>query len=295
MRRMPGLDYSSDSESEERKSDDGPNAKKIKLEATEINDTDSPKSSKSSTTDPKPKKCCMCDKPAKYTCPACSRRTCSIACCNKHKDMFACSGKRNVTAFIGKKDFKETDFRRDIHFLEEAQREIDNTIQIAHSVLRNNARFDQNFKTKNHHQKLRVLKSALKKFNTELLLLPNTFERHKRNRSRCNKNGNIQWTIEVQNQRVYHNISADSTWQAEFKKLGIELDNESILRLKDYSSSTARRMDLFIDLDSTDKICDSLRGKSILEFPTVKIDSWAGGGAKGVEKEAEKAVKVEAE
>merc|ERR1712242_654756 len=101
MTRMPGLDYSSDSESEERKQlDQGPHAKKLKLEATEINDTDSPKSTKSlqSPEQQKPKKCVFCDNPPKYTCPACSKRTCSIACCNRHKDTFAYTGKRNVTA-----------------------------------------------------------------------------------------------------------------------------------------------------------------------------------------------------
>ena len=38
----------------------------------------------------------------------------------------------------------------------------------------------------------------------------------------------------------------------------------------------------FVDLDINSKIQESLQGKTILEFPTIKIDSWAGGVSKAV-------------
>ena len=59
--------------------------------------------------------------------------------------------------------------------------------------------------------------------------------------------------------------------------------------MKDFSSSTARRMDSFVDLDVNSKILESLKGKTILEFPTVKIDSWAGGISKTAKNDDEPA------
>ena len=84
--------------------------------------------------------------------------------------MFACSGKRNVTAFIEKKSFSELDFRRDIHFLEETQREIDLSIQAAHSVLRKNVLTEQRKSDYKKNGRLKNLRGFLKKSNIELLL-----------------------------------------------------------------------------------------------------------------------------
>ena len=57
------------------------------------------------------------------------------------------------------------------------------------------------------------------------------------------------------------------------------INEDTILRLRDFSSSQARRGEMFIDINVTDKIHETLAGKSILEFPTIKIDSWAGGNS----------------
>merc|ERR1712130_61607 len=207
--------------------------------------------------------------------------------------MFACTGKRNVTAFVQKKNFKEVDFRRDIHFLETAQREIDLNIQAAHSVLRKNVLSEHQRSDSKQNEKLKKLRYVLKKSNIELLLLPSSFERHMRNKSRCGKTGTIHWSIEVQgqniNHNIYHNICAENTWLVELKKLGLEIDENVLLKLKDFSSSTARRMNSFVDLDVNSKILDSLKGKTILEFPTVQIDSWAGGVSKPVKNDDEPA------
>ena len=53
-------------------------------------------------------------------------------------------------------------------------------------------------------------------------------------------------------------------------------------------------MDTFVDLDINDKISESLRGKTVLEFPTIKIDKWAGGAAPPSEETLEVTVKTEA-
>ncbi|PSC72977.1 box C D snoRNA 1 [Micractinium conductrix] len=58
---------------------------------------------------------------AKYTCPRCERRTCSLACVKAHKEASGCSGKRDRTGFVGRASFDERTFFSDYRFLEEVQ------------------------------------------------------------------------------------------------------------------------------------------------------------------------------
>ncbi|XP_046543395.1 box C/D snoRNA protein 1-like [Haliotis rubra] len=67
--------------------------------------------------------CQVCgDNPAKYRCPGCDQRTCSLPCVNKHKLVTGCDGKRNKTAHIAMKDFTDTHLLNDYRFLEDGCR-----------------------------------------------------------------------------------------------------------------------------------------------------------------------------
>ena len=57
---------------------------------------------------------------AKYTCPACARKSCSLACVNRHKAAHECDGKRARVGFIDVRDFTDGDVVRDYRFLEDA-------------------------------------------------------------------------------------------------------------------------------------------------------------------------------
>lgn len=53
-------------------------------------------------------KCEVCEKEeAKYKCPRCERRTCSLACVTAHKQRDSCSGKRDRTAFLSVSEFDD--------------------------------------------------------------------------------------------------------------------------------------------------------------------------------------------
>ncbi|KAI7844644.1 hypothetical protein COHA_001734 [Chlorella ohadii] len=58
---------------------------------------------------------------AKYCCPRCDRRTCSLDCVKAHKEATGCSGKRDRTAFVGRGAFDERTFLSDYRFLEEVK------------------------------------------------------------------------------------------------------------------------------------------------------------------------------
>jgi hypothetical protein len=63
--------------------------------------------------------CQECQKQsALYACPRCRRRTCSLACCQSHKDRFHCNGKRDLTAFQPLSRMTDATLQSDYHFLE---------------------------------------------------------------------------------------------------------------------------------------------------------------------------------
>ena len=48
--------------------------------------------------------CQECGSEAKYTCPGCGHRTCSLGCVKKHKAASGCSGVRDRTKLVFKED-----------------------------------------------------------------------------------------------------------------------------------------------------------------------------------------------
>ena len=70
-------------------------------------------------------KCAQCAEPAKYRCPGCNIRSCSLPCVSRHKVEEQCSGKRNVSAFCAVKEFDDGHLLADYSFLEGVGRSVD--------------------------------------------------------------------------------------------------------------------------------------------------------------------------
>lgn len=51
--------------------------------------------------------CFQCGKAAKYCCPKCSTRSCSLPCVKQHKKKEECDGVRNKAAFVSLADFTD--------------------------------------------------------------------------------------------------------------------------------------------------------------------------------------------
>lgn len=51
----------------------------------------------------------MCGCNAKYTCPCCELKTCSLECINIHKQEFQCDGKRQKVKFTHREAFQDKD------------------------------------------------------------------------------------------------------------------------------------------------------------------------------------------
>lgn len=69
-----------------------------------------------------PTTCAICASPAKYTCPRCHTRTCSLPCSTAHKQTTNCTGIRDKAAYVPLKDYGYGKLMDDYVFLEEGKR-----------------------------------------------------------------------------------------------------------------------------------------------------------------------------
>ena len=79
--------------------------------------------------------CALCGEPSRYRCPACSIRTCSLACVQLHKYQQSCSGVRETEKFRAVQQFDDAALGRDYRFLEDLDRAVDGSKR----ALRNDA------------------------------------------------------------------------------------------------------------------------------------------------------------
>ncbi|CAG9120053.1 hypothetical protein JYU34_008011 [Plutella xylostella] len=126
---------------------------------------------------------------AKYTCPRCEVKTCSLKCVVIHKKELECDGIRDRTKFVRKKDFSDTDLLSDYRLLEECAR-------FVYGVKRDEKkRFTRIDKDLPIH--LYKLKMAARKRGVALQFLAQNFTRHAVNTTRYMYKSNvIHWRVE---------------------------------------------------------------------------------------------------
>jgi hypothetical protein len=134
--------------------------------------------------------CCICGKEPKYRCPACERRTCSLRCCNAHKEQANCSGKRPRSLYAdSKSSLVENVVYRDYCFLEETARLVG---QAERERLEPNAS-----KRKKMPLRLQKFIRAATEHRVDLRIMPDTFSKRTTNTSFFNeKSKTIEWHTE---------------------------------------------------------------------------------------------------
>ncbi|TXT15884.1 hypothetical protein VHUM_00387 [Vanrija humicola] len=78
----------------------------------------------SSTAAARSNTCAMCTSEARYTCPRCSTRTCSLPCSKAHKAAASCSGVRDPAAFVPLKSYTQGTWDGDYAWLESTRRQV---------------------------------------------------------------------------------------------------------------------------------------------------------------------------
>ena len=61
----------------------------------------------------------------KYTCPKCDKKSCSLACINKHKKQDECDGKADAIVKVSKTEIDENVVRKDYEFVKDMLSESD--------------------------------------------------------------------------------------------------------------------------------------------------------------------------
>ncbi|GAB5357379.1 hypothetical protein AAMO2058_000369600 [Amorphochlora amoebiformis] len=218
---------------------------------------------------------CGKEKP-KYTCPRCERRTCSLSCSKDHKVRLKCSGKRDRTKFVSMSKFSDRTMNSDYHFLEEMGEFVncsrrDTRMEKRNTMLRGRKR----------------LKSQATKLGIELKLMPSGMLRQSLNRSQASKNS-IKWTIELDFadaglKILRHRVSDAQTWIVFIESVFAEAEYAHKLKIRSYFENVlnltllvrnerlpANRRE-FYKISPEDSISESLRGKLLVEFPSIIV------------------------
>ncbi|WWC66548.1 uncharacterized protein I206_100451 [Kwoniella pini CBS 10737] len=151
-------------------------------------------------------KCTICSIPPKYTCPRCSKRTCSLECSKKHKIKDECNGIRDPTAFVPLNQYSQGAWSDDYKWLEEGRRKVTNwgedvkidEIQKSKSNPNlNNQKLIKN-KIRPAIKKAWKLKLELNKLGCDVDFLPSGMEKKKLNQSNWNaKSHQVYITLHI--------------------------------------------------------------------------------------------------
>ncbi|XP_077986306.1 box C/D snoRNA protein 1-like [Glandiceps talaboti] len=218
---------------------------------------------------------------AKYRCPRCAVRTCSLPCVKVHKNDSSCNGIRDKTAYVAMKEFSEGNLLNDYRFLEEVDRKADN---VARHIRRKHRHGLP------HH--LKYLMRMARQRGVTLRVLPYVFTKRKENSTMfSSRDQEVLWHIEwifVQSGVKYFDrrVSEKMVLRNALKKYIDAEKSDPVIkqRLKKYVSAGFENVQLFmkverrsaksvryekLNLDQTIK--ENLSSKYIIEYPTLYV------------------------
>ncbi|KAI5960885.1 BCD1 [Candida theae] len=243
---------------------------------------------------------------AKYTCPACNTKTCSLTCYKTHKDRDSCTGKVDTTKFIQKSELTDnpTHLNRDYNYLLNVDRSIhlskEDIKQKARNILKRSKqesrpdrkRFRSN-EAENDKRRLRVSQIftqnptvVVKRDNTMIIQVAPGMQRALSNKTGYDKKSNaFTWTVEW--------ILLDQTGSAEiFKFLSYRLNESLSLNkavplnvLKNHGLTEVDSLTFYlrnvtntppnsvIELDNEQSISSVLKDKIVIEYPTIYVSA----------------------
>ncbi|XP_050420645.1 box C/D snoRNA protein 1 [Adelges cooleyi] len=218
--------------------------------------------------------CEVCDNdPAKYCCPRCELKTCSLVCVNIHKRELECDGKKYKTSFKRLDKFTDNDMSQDYRLMNEFIEAVGE------------------FKTKtqrlsNFSPGFRKLRYQAYRRRIRLQILPNS-TMNKNNTSFVNcKTNKMFWRVDW----IFHDTNVKFTDHKvlEYDKLNNlarkyftpESHSEEIKEKLQFYMSAGVKEVMFLmktpygkyyEVDPEESLVYNLRNKSILEYPEILI------------------------
>lgn len=215
--------------------------------------------------------CNVCDEnAAKYRCPKCLIRTCSVQCVKAHKASANCDGVRCKTAFVPMTVYNENHMLSDYRLLEEIARSCDNN--------------DRDLKQTAFTSKWTTIqRNEARRRNINLKLAPLGFTMHKENSTRYDiRSKSFQWHVEWQFLPLDFKLQANrvpdskTVWEAltnvsdeivsQRPEIQSYLENVNVaifMRRLDYPSNIEK----YHRIDAKVTIKEALEGKTVAEFP----------------------------
>ncbi|XP_003744671.1 box C/D snoRNA protein 1 [Galendromus occidentalis] len=222
--------------------------------------------------------CSICQKSAKYRCPRCALRTCSVDCVRSHKEASGCSGLRDRTAYVPLSKFTEMDLQSDYRLLEETANVIDGSIRDKIVKPHRGPVLPQNL--------INLQKLAWKSSRIGLQFLPEMFSKRKMNRTSI-KRGILHWTVAVEIPQsdvslLKHNVAStallkdflhdvirgltDSEKQRACALVNCSFNDLSVFLKAERRPANDER---YHQLDSDLSLEENFKEKHITEFPTL--------------------------
>lgn len=227
---------------------------------------------------------------AKYTCPRCGVKTCSLPCVKSHKkDAGGCSGVRDKTVMVLKEDMDNLTLLSDYRFLEEIDHKLEDNQR--HPLRRYIV--PRQIKGKPELPFfLNNLRNEAAKRGTTLRFLPNHFSKHKENSTRfIAKEGIIRWHIKWvfhQADITFTNTQVDEntpiiTLLAHYMEPSDALTPKEAEKLAYYHSASYSRIAVlmqgeregtktaFWEVVPSKSIRNNLAGCKVVEYPTFYV------------------------
>ncbi|NXW46647.1 BCD1 protein, partial [Nyctiprogne leucopyga] len=230
--------------------------------------------------------CETCSKEeAKYRCPRCMKYSCSLLCVKKHKLALSCNGVRDKTAFVAVNEFTDLNLLSDYRFLEDVGRTADAAAR--HPTVHSPA-------TK---KLLYGLRNKARRCNIDLRTLPIGFTKRRENSTTFNciflqmtqimyfcvhDEPCLMYLIFIFDERV-----PDDKTLADILKPYIDpVESDPVVcqRLKIYTMSPQSDVQILMkienrkqnsvrynELDASRSLLDNLKGKVIIEYPTLFV------------------------
>jgi hypothetical protein len=247
----------------------------------------------------------------KYKCPRCDMKTCSLECCRKHKENMNCSGIRHKAKFIKREEFNEASLLSDYKYLEENNLLIDslqrnnvnqeenarqtfgsyeNLRKFLHKSFNINLRLMPIESTRHKNNKTRFNKTTnLVSWSLEFLLYVNKNEKSKlKEYFKFNSRAFLFSSKEnLTNilRKFLRKFKYELLNQENFKEVGVLYNLESIEEADD-SEQNKILSDMnalyeivdfrngrkyFIKLDLNKTLEESLKNKTIIEYPSIYL------------------------
>jgi len=133
-------------------------------------------------------RCAICtDSEARYRCPRCALRTCSVSCVRRHKAATGCNGQRDILGFVKISQYAEPQLLSDYRFLEGVDHAVDSVQRFRQNLGRRPPRFLDE-----------VVTLLRQRDDIQLRLAPPAMTRRLTNRTRYQRKTKlVHWTLEL--------------------------------------------------------------------------------------------------